>query len=185
MFGFLCFENNGLRNINSILKDKKLDTGEEEFCLLTSVHHWLNEVKQINNVISEPLVPEWGLGFRLSALEKMGLTFQWNTYNNNDNLTFVKIPPHSTIDFSQLNSKRDVVVLCPSLKERKKYFEVEKRSKSKRRSFPIWHWMSISKGDIINFNRDDENIDRYLNSHFSEVRNYRGEDTILQEEELF
>lgn len=68
LFGFLFFTRNGLHNIKDILRKGKLKTGEEEVCMLTSVHHWLKEKKQINEVFSEPLVSEWGLGFRLSAL---------------------------------------------------------------------------------------------------------------------
>ena len=142
LFGFLFFTRNGLHNIKEILREGKLKTGEEEVCMLTSVHHWLKEKKQINEVSSEPLVPEWGLGFRLSALEKMGLKFQLYKFKNNDNLTLVKIPPHYTIDFRMLDPKRDMVVLCPLPKERKLYFEVEERYRTKKRSFPIWHWMN-------------------------------------------
>ena len=78
-----------------------------------------------------------------------------------------------------------MVVLCPSLKERKRYFEVAERYKSRNRSFPIWHWMSISKIDILDYNRDDVSIDKYLRSQFDVSRNYREEDPLLQEEELF
>ena len=115
----------------------------------------------------------------------MGLALQWYEYKNNDKLILVNIPSHSTIDFSMLNPKRDVVVLCPSLKERKRFFEVEERYKSRNRSFPIWHWMSISKKDIIDYDRDDENIDSYLRSQFNVFRNYRDKDPLLQEEALF
>ena len=153
--------------------------------MLTSVHHWLKAEKQIDEIFSEPLVSEWGLGFRLYALEKMGFILQLYKFNNNANLTLVKIPPHSTIDFRMLNPKRDMVVLCPSPKDRKRYFEVEERYRTKKRSFPIWHLMSISKKDILDYDRDDVSIDRYLSSQFDRYRNYRDEDPLLQEEELF
>lgn len=185
IFGFLFFTRNGLLNIKEILRNGKLESGENGSFMLTSVHHWLKEEKQINEVFSEPIVSDWGLGFRLPALQKMGLSLQWYEYKNNDKLILVKLPLHSTIDFSMLNPKRDVVVLCPSLKERKQYFEVEERYKSRNRSFPIWHWMSISKKDIIDYDRDDENIDSYLQSQFNEHRNYRDNDPLLQEEALF
>ena len=185
LFGFLFFTRNGLHNIKDILRKGKLKTGEEEVCMLTSVHHWLKEKKQINEVFSEPLVSEWGLGFRLSALEKMGLILQRYDYNHNANLTQVKVPSHYTIDFRMLDPKRDLVVLCPSLNERKRYFEVGERYRTKKRSFPIWHWMSISKKDILDYDRDDVSIDRYLSSQFDVYRNYRDEDPLLQEEELF
>lgn len=185
LYGFLFFVRNGLPNIKEILREGKIEIGKDGAYILTSVHHWLKEDKLINEFFSEPLVPEWGMGLRLSALEKMGLTLQWYKYNNNDNLLLVKIPPHFTIDFRKLDSKRDVVVFCPSLKERKRYFEVEERYRSKNRSFPIWHWMSISKKDILDYNRDDVSIDSYLRSQFDEFRNYREKDPLLQEEELF
>ena len=185
IFGFMFFTRNGLLNIKEILRDGKFESGEKGSFMLTSVHHCLKEEKQINEVFSEPLVSDWGLGFRFSALQKMGLALQWYEYKNNDKLILVKLPLHSTIDFSMLNPKRDVVVLCPSLKERKRYFEVEERYKSSNRSFPIWHWMSISKKDIIDYDRDDENIDSYLRSQFNVFRNYRDKDPLLQEEALF
>lgn len=84
-----------------------------------------------------------------------------------------------------LDPKRDMVVLCPSPKERKLYFEVKERYRTKNSSFPIWHWMSISKKDILDYDRDDVSIDRYLRSQFVVYRNYRDEDPLLQEEELF
>ena len=84
-----------------------------------------------------------------------------------------------------LDPKRDMLVLCPSPKERKLYFEVEERHRTKNRSFPIWHWMSISKKDILDYDRDDVSIDSYLSSQFDVHRNYRDEDPLLQEEELF
>ena len=115
----------------------------------------------------------------------MDLILQFYKFNNNDNLTLVKIPPHYTIDFRMLDHKRDMEFLCPSLKERKLYFEVEERYRTKKRSFPIWHWMSISKKDILDYDRDDVNIDRYLRSQFDVYRNYRDEDPLLQGEELF
>lgn len=185
IFGFLFFTRSGFLNIKEILRYGKYESGENGSFMLTSVHHWLKEEKQINEVFSEPFVSDWGLGFRLSALKKMGLWLQWYEYKNNDKLILVKIPSHSAIDFSMLNPKRDVVVLCPSLKERKQYFEVEERYKSSNRSFPIWHWMSISKNDILDYDRDDENIDSYLRSQFNVFRNYRDIDPLLQEEALF
>ena len=185
LFGFLFFTRNGLQNIKEILREGHIESGKDGTCMMTSVYHWLKAEKQINEVSSEPLVPEWGLGFRLSALEKMGLKFQLYKFKNNDNLTLVKIPPHYIIDFSKLDPKRDIVVLCPSPKERKLYFEVEERHRTKNRSFPIWHWMSISKKDILDYDRDDVNIDRYLRLQFDVYRNYRDEDPLLQEEELF
>ena len=97
----------------------------------------------------------------------------------------MKIPPQYTIDFRRLDPKRDMVVLCPSLNERKRYFEVGERYRTKNRSFPIWHWISISKKDILDYDRDDVSIDRYLSSQFDVYRNYRDEDPLLQEEELF
>ena len=141
--------------------------------------------KQINEIFSEPLVSEWGLGCRLCALEKMGLKLQLYKFKNNDNLTLVKIPTHYIIDFCKLDPKRDIVVLCPSLNERKRYFEVGERYRTKKRSFPIWHWMSISKKDILDYDRDDVSIDSYLSSQFDLHRNYRDEDPLLQGEELF
>lgn len=156
-----------------IFRKGKIEIGKDGACMLTSVHHWLKAEKQINEIFSEPLVSEWGLGFRLCALEKMGLVLQLYKFNNNDNLTLVKIPPHYTIDFRMLVQKRDMVVLCPSPKERKLYFEVEERYRTERRSFPIWHWMSISKKVILNYDRDDVNIDRYLRSQFNVYRNNR------------
>lgn len=181
----MVFERNGLLHIKEILREGKKETGEAGVFMLTSVHHWLKEEKQINAVFSEPLVSEWGLGFRLSALKKMGLRLQSYEYENNISLKLVKISPHSTIDFGKLDPIRDVVVLCPSLKERKRYFEVEERYKSRNRSFPIWHWMSISKKDILDYDRDDENIDKYLRSQFNVFRNYRDKDPLQQEEVLF
>ena len=115
----------------------------------------------------------------------MDLILQFYKFNNNDNLTLVKIPPHYTIDFRMLDRKRDMVFLCPSLKERKLYFEVEERYRTKKRSFPIWHWMSISKKDILDYERDDVNIDIYHRSQFDVYRNYRDEAPLLQGEELF
>ena len=115
----------------------------------------------------------------------MDLILQFYKFNNNDNLTLVKIPPHYTIDFRMLDHKRDMVFLCPSLKERKLYFEVEERYRTKKRSFPIWHWMSISKKDILDYDRDDVNIDIYHRSQFDVYRNYRDEAPLLQGEELF
>ena len=113
----------------------------------------------------------------------MGLILQLYKFKNNDNLTLVKIPTHYIIDFSKLDP--NMVVLCPSPKERKLYFEVEERYRTKKRSFPIWHWMSISKKDILDYDRDDVSIDSYLSSQFDVHRNYIDEDTLLQEEELF
>ena len=185
LFVFLFFTRNGLHNIKEIFRKGKIEIGKDGTCMMTSVHHWLKADKQINEVFSEPIVSEWGLGFRLCALEKMGLILQLYKFNNNDNLTLVKIPPHYTIDFRMLDPKMDMVVLCPSLKERKLYFEVEERYRTKKRSFPIWHWMSISKKDILNYDRDDVSIDSYLSSHFDVLRNYRDKDPLLQEEELF
>ena len=185
LFGFLFFTRNGLHNIKEIFRKGKIEIGKDGTCMMTSVHHWLKAEKQINEVFSEPLVPEWGLGFRLCALEKMGLKLQLYKFNNNDNLTLVKITPQYTIDFRMLDPKRDMMVLCPSPKERKLYFEVEERYRTKNRSFPIWHWMSISKKDILDYDRGDVNIDRYLRSQFDVYRNYRDEDPLLQVEELF
>ena len=185
IFGFFFFVRDGLSHIKEILREGKMGTGEDGALMLTSVHHWLKEKKPINAITSAPLVPEWGLGFRLSSLKKIGLRLQLCKYENNDKLILLKIPPHFAIDFCKLDPKRDVVVICPSLKERKRYFEVEERYKSRYRSFPIWHWMSISKEDILEYNRDDVSIDRYLNSQFDVYRNYREEDPLQQEEELF
>ena len=183
LFGFLFFTRNGLHNIKEIFRKGKIEIGKDGTCMMTSVHHWLKAEKQINEIFSEPLVSEWGLGFRLCALEKMGLILQLYKFNNN--LTLVKIPPHYTIDFRMLDPKRDMVVLCPLPKERKLYFEVEERYRTKKRSFPIWHWMSISKKDILDYERDDVNIDIYHRSQFDVYRNYRDEAPLLQGEELF
>lgn len=185
LFGFLFFTRNGLQNIKEILREGNIESGKDGTCMMTSVYHWLKEMKQINEVFSEPLVSEWGLGFRLSALEKMGLILKRYDYNHNANLTLVKVPSHYTIDFRMLDPKRDLVVLCPSPNERKRYFEVGERYRTKKRSFPIWHWMSISTKDILDYDRDDVSIDRYLSSQFDVYRNYRDEDPLLQEEELF
>lgn len=185
LFGFLFFVREGLSHIKEILREGQIEIGKEGALMLTSVHHWLKMEKPLDALFSTPLVPEWGLGFRLSALEKMGLRLQWYKYGNNDNLVLTKIPPHFTIVFDKLNRKRDVVVLCPSLKERKRYFELAERYQSRNRSFPIWHWMSISKKDILDYDRDDVSIDKYLHSQFDELRNYREEEPLLQEEELF
>ena len=83
-----------------------------------------------------------------------------------------------------IDPKRDMEVLCPSPKERKLYF-VKERYRTKKRSFPVWHWMNISKKDILDYDRDDVSIDSYLSSQFDVHRNYRDEDPLLQEEELF
>lgn len=45
--------------------------------------------------------------------------------------------------------------------------------------------MSISKKDILDYDRDDVSIDSYLSSQFDVHRNYIDEDPLLQEEELF
>ena len=153
--------------------------------MLTAIHHWLKEEKLIDEVFSTPLVPDWGLGFRILALEHLGLRFHWYKYGNNQNLILTKIPAYSTIKFCNLNQKSDIVILCPTQKERKQYFEVEERYKLSNRSYPIWHWMSISKKDILDYDRDDKSIDRYLISTFDVCRNYRAYDPLLLEEELF
>ena len=93
LFGFLFFTRNGLHNIKEIFRKGKIEIGKDRACMLTSVHHWLKAEKQINEIFSEPLVSEWGLGFRLCALEKMGLVLQLYKFNNNDNLTLVLTIP--------------------------------------------------------------------------------------------
>ena len=132
LFGFLFFTRNGLHNIKEIFRKGKIEIGKDGACMMTSVHHWLKAEKQINEIFSEPLVSEWGLGCRLCAWEEMGLKLQLYKFKNNDNLTLVKIPTHYIIDFCKLDPKRDIVVLCPSLNERKRYFEVGERYRTKK-----------------------------------------------------
>lgn len=185
LFGFLVFERDGLQHIKSIIRKGIIETGDKELVMLTAIHHWLKEEKLRDEVFSTPLVPAWGLGFRISALKHLGFRFHWYNYGNNQNLILTKIPAYSTIKFCNLNQKSDIVILCPSQKERKQYFEVEERYKSSNRSYPIWHWMSISKKDILDYDRDDNSINRYLIATFDVCRNYRAYDPLLLEEELF
>ena len=105
LFGFLFFVREGLSHIKEILREGKMETGAEGALMLTSVHHWLKMEMPLDAPFSTPLVPEWGLGFRLSALERMGLRLQWYKYDNNDNLVLTKIPPYFTIAFEKLDWK--------------------------------------------------------------------------------
>ena len=52
IFGFLFFTRNGLLSIKEILRDGKFESGENGSFMLTSVHHWLKEEKQTNEVFS-------------------------------------------------------------------------------------------------------------------------------------
>lgn len=181
VFTFCIFKNtdSSYFKIREILKKGRIAGNENGIRLITPILECLRCVKKSDSwpVLNNEL---WGIGVRISTLERMGIQYTVLDCQNCANCKVLTIPVNTIIDLKDLG-KHDVVVLCPTKKEQEKFYTYKKIGK---KNWPCWHWLSLSCKYILDYSKDDEGLDKYLHHRFN-MKNYKEDDICQPNNELF
>lgn len=181
VFAFCVFKNadSSYNKIWEILKKGSIKGNENGIRLITPILECLRCVKETDScpmLISEL----WGIGVRISTLERMGIQYTLLDCLDCVDCKVLVIPVNTIIDLKDMG-QHDVIVLCPTKKDQEKFYTNKKIGK---KNWPCWHWLSISCKYILDYNKKDKELDKYLRNKFN-LRNYKEEDICQPKNELF
>lgn len=172
VFAFYIVKNTACQyaRIRDILSKRKIEGGKTNIHLITPIFECLKCVKQTNRLpqLNNEL---WGIGVRISALDNVGIKYKVQTCQDCIGCKVLTIFGNNAIDFSAFD-KYDIVVLCPTEKDRKEFYQNKKIG---NKNWPCWHWLSLSCRYILDYRKDDKGIDKYLHYKFN-FRNYLAEE---------
>lgn len=167
--------------IREILSKGKIEGDETDIQLITPILPYLEYVNQVNNIpqLNNEL---WGIGIRISALKKAGIKYDIQVCQDCVGCKVLTIPKNIALDFSTFE-KYDIVVLCPTEKDKKGFY---RNKKIGNKNWPCWHRLSLTCKYILDYRKDDKGIDYYLYHKFN-IKNYLEEEIIdsLCENRLF
>lgn len=172
VFAFCVFKNtdSSYIKIREILNKGRIIGNDNGICLITPIWECLKFVK-VNDSWPEPNNELWGIGVRISTLDKMGVFYDIQDCRDCPNCKVLIIPSNTVIDLMRMDMY-DVIVLCPTKKYQEKFY---KNKKIGNKNWPCWHWLSLSCKYILDYGKDDEGLDQYLRKKFNK-RNYQEED---------
>jgi len=158
--------------IRDILLKGEIEGNETETHLITPILECLMWVKQANSLpqLNNEL---WGIGIRITALDKAGIKYVIQDCQDCVGCKVLTIPRNYTLYFSTFD-KYDIVVLCPTEKDREDFYRNKKIGK---KNWPCWHRLSLTCKYILGYRKDDKGIDEYLRGKFNK-KNYQEEEII-------
>lgn len=181
LFAFYILKNpfNSSSLVKDILAKGRIGENDNDIHLITPILECLKWVKDINHL---PMHSDelWGIGFKISALDRIGLNYTVQDCQDCASCKVLTISAKNLINFGNLGN-RDIVVLCPTEKERKVFY---RNIAINNKQWPCWHWMSLSCKYITGYEKDDQGIDKYLQAKFN-LKNYQEEETAKIDNALF
>lgn len=181
VFAFYIIKNTSgsYPTIRDLLTKGRISGNDNGIRLITPILACIECVIEINGL---PMANNelWGIGIRISTLNKKGITYTVQDCMDCPGCKVLTIPAHINVDFTCLG-EHDVVVLCPSDEEQKKFLTYKKINK---KNWPCWHWPSLTCKYILGYRKDDPGIDEYLCRKFK-IRNYQEKDIVPTVNELF
>ena len=181
VFAFYIFNNTdpSYIKIREILKKGSIAGNENGIRLVTPILECLRCVKEtdswpvLNNVL-------WGIGIRISTLERMDIQYTVLDCQDCADCKVLAIPANTIIDLKGMG-QYDVIVLCPTKKDQEKFY---KNKKIGKKNWPCWHWLSLSCKYILDYKKEDKELDEYLHYKFN-LQNYQKDEINPIENVLF